>query len=341
MEGGLRLLDQTLLPSQEAYVVLRTIPEVVDALQRLVVRGAPAIGCAAAYAMVLELERRDTAEAWMRQLELNGKLLKDARPTAVNLAVGVDCMLRHAKRIAREGAGVHPREWTRMLLAQAHAFHAADEASCLGLSEHAQPLLHDGARILTHCNAGALATGGIGTALGPIHLAASRGMRLKVYADETRPLRQGARISAWEMARHGIEVAVLPDSAAATLLRDGKVDRIFVGSDRIAANGDVANKIGTYPLAVMAERHGVPFHVLAPATTIDPRCPDGASIPIEQRGAREIYDREAAPQGAQVYNPAFDVTPKELVHSIITEAGSFCAWGEGQAGWEAYVAGLR
>ena len=322
-------------------MVLRTIPDVVNALQRLVVRGAPAIGCAAAYAMVLELERRDTAEAWMRQLELNGKLLKDARPTAVNLAVGVDFMLGHAKRIAREGAGAHPREWTHLLLAQAFAFHAADEASCLGLSEHAQPLLHDGARILTHCNAGALATGGIGTALGPIHLAASRGMDLKVYANETRPLRQGARISAWEMTRHGIEVAVLPDSAAATLLRDGKVDRIFVGSDRIASNGDVANKVGTYPLAVMADRHGVPFHVLAPATTIDPRCPDGASIPIEQRAAQEIYDREAAPEGAQVYNPAFDVTPKELVHSIITEAGSFCAWGEGRAAWEGYVAGLR
>lgn len=335
----MRLLEQTLLPAQEEYVVLRTIPEVVDALQRLVVRGAPAIGCTAAYAMVLELERRDTAEAWMRQLELNGKLLKDARPTAVNLAVGVDFMLKHAKEVSREGG--HPRDWTRVLLAHAHAFHAADEASCLALSEHAQPLLHDGSRILTHCNAGALATGGIGTALGPIHLAASRGKRLKVYSDETRPLRQGARISAWEMARHGIEVAVLPDSAAATLLRDGKVDRIFVGSDRIAANGDVANKIGTYPLAVMAERHGVPFHVLAPATTIDPRCPDGASIPIEQRHADEIYDRERRPQGVDVYNPAFDVTPKELVHSIITEAGSFCAWGEGQTTWENYVAGLR
>ena len=320
-------------------MVLRTIPEVVDALQRLMVRGAPAIGCAAAYAMVLELERRDTADAWMLQVERNGQLLKDARPTAVNLAVGVDHILRQARKVSREGG--HPRDWTRSLLAEAHAFHAADEASCLALSEHAQSLLHDGARILTHCNAGALATGGIGTALGPIHLAASRGKRLKVYSDETRPLRQGARISAWEMARHGIEVAVLPDSAAATLLRDGKIDRIFVGSDRIAANGDVANKIGTYPLAVLADRHGVPFHVLAPATTIDPRCPDGASIPIEQRHAEEIYDRETRPQGVEVYNPAFDVTPKELVRSIITEAGSFTAHGDGRDHWETYVGGLR
>lgn len=340
MNGGLRLLDQTLLPEAEKYVELHSIAEVVDAMKRLVVRGAPALGCAAAYAMTLELPLTDDAEIWVAQLKKNARQLEAARPTAVNLGVGVRLQLQMGYGLMDSGQG-DPVTWTEQLVQIAQAFHFADQESCMALSEHAQGLLQDGISVLTHCNAGALATGGVGTALGPLHLAHSRGLKLKVYANETRPLRQGTRLTAWELARHGITVDVLPDSAAASLLASGAVDLIFVGSDRIAANGDVANKLGTYPLAVLAKRHEVPFYVLAPGTTIDPACIDGARIPIEQRDAAELYDATPQPEGVGVFNPAFDVTPAELVTGIITEQGIFQPHGRHQALWLEYVESLK
>lgn len=340
MDGGLRLLDQTLLPEVEEYVDLHTIAEVVDAMKRLVVRGAPALGCAAAYAMVLELPITDDAEIWLTQLKKNARELETARPTAVNLGVGVRLQLQMGHGLMASGQG-DPVTWTEQLVQIAQAFHFADQESCVALSEHAQGLLFDGVSVLTHCNAGALATGGIGTALGPLHLAHSRGVRLKVYADETRPLRQGTRLTAWELARHGIAVDVLPDSAAASLLASGKIDLVFVGADRIAANGDVANKLGTYPLAVLAQRHGIPFYVLAPGNTIDPTCLDGAQIPIEQRSDEELYDADPQPKGVGVFNPAFDVTPAELVSGIITEQGLFQPHGAHQSLWLEYVESLN
>ncbi|MDA0666226.1 MAG: S-methyl-5-thioribose-1-phosphate isomerase [Planctomycetota bacterium] len=332
----MRLLDQTQLPGAEVYVTLTTIREVVDAMKRLVVRGAPALGCAAAYAMALELPPTDNVAAWLTQLKKNACALEAARPTAVNLGVGVRLQLELGHGLAASGQG-SPATWTKQLVQIAQAFHFADQESCLALSEHAQGLLHNGVSVLTHCNAGALATGGIGTALGPLHLAHSRGVKLHVYADETRPLRQGTRLTAWELARHGIAVSVLPDSAAATLLAQGKVDLVFVGSDRIAANGDVANKLGTYPLAVLAQKHGIPFYVLAPGTTIDPACPNGSCIPIEQRDAAELYDSASQPEGVDVFNPAFDITPAELVSAIITEQGLFQPHGPHQGLWLDYV----
>lgn len=338
VDGGLSLLDQTRLPTVQENRFLSRVDDLVSAMRDLTVRGAPALGCAAAYGMVLELQPLTERSAWVAQLQRNAKLLRDARPTAVNLAVGVDLQLELGLELAA-GDGC-PEDWTAQLLQIAREFHRQDQVSCLGLGEHAQSLLREGCRILTHCNAGALATGGIGTALAPIHLAHARGMKLHVYADETRPLRQGARLTAWELARHGVSVDVLPDGAAASLLAQGKVDLILVGSDRIAANGDVANKIGTYPLAVLARHHEVPFYVLAPATTIDRATPDGASIPIEQRDAAEIYDAHPQPEGVGVYSPAFDVTPAGLVTGIVTEHGHFQAHGKGADAWRAYVADL-
>lgn len=339
-DDGLRLLDQTQLPEVVEYVTLHTIAEVVDSLKRLVVRGAPAIGCAAAYAMTLELAQHDSSADWLVQLEKNATELAAARPTAVNLSVGVEMQLQLGRQLAQAGHG-DASAWTKQLLQTAETFHLADQKSCLALSEHAQGLLFDGVRVLTHCNAGALATGGIGTALGPLHLAHARGVKLKVYADETRPLRQGTRLTAWELASHGIEVHTLPDSAAASLLAQGMVDLVFVGSDRIAANGDVANKIGTYPLAVLAQRHGVPFFVLAPSTTIDATCSSGSHIPIEQRPASELYDVAAQPNGVGVFNPAFDITPAALVSAIITEQGVFEAHGVFPERWLKYVESLN
>ena len=230
-------------------------------------------------------------------------------------------MLETGRCLWEEGAPAGtPTDWTEALLAAARAYHDEDRALCQAIGEHGQALLHDGAGVLTHCNAGALATGGLGTALAPLHLAASRGLRLRAFADETRPLRQGARLTAWELVRSGIPVEVLCDGAAASLLASGVIDLVIVGSDRIAANGDVANKIGTYGLALAARAHEVPFWVAAPSTTFDPDCPDGASIPIEQRDAAEVLGIDGAP-GAGAWNPAFDVTPAGLVSGWLTERG--------------------
>ena len=296
-DGHLRLLDQTRLPGAVEYLDCKDVETVWQAIKRLSVRGAPAIGVAAAYGCVIGAQREafDTAADY----------LATSRPTAVNLFWAID-------RMRALGADDPAR-----LLQEAVAIHEEDAAMCEAIGRHAVSLITDGGGVLTHCNAGALATGGIGTATAPMYVAHREGRRFRVFADETRPLNQGARLTAWELANAGIDVTIICDSMAATVLREGKVDVVITGSDRIAANGDAANKIGTYPLAVLARHHGVPFYVAAPSSTFDMACDTGAGIPIEQRDAAEI----AGASGAAVYNPAFDVTPAELITAIITERG--------------------
>ncbi len=341
-DGTLLLLDQTKLPRVQIEMHITSIPQLVDAIQRLCVRGAPALGCAAAYGMVLGVLDAEDSKDWQHRLRVTGETIAAARPTAVNLGVGVAQMLAVGEQLATDGDmdGVDVDSWTAKLLDAAFAFHDADADSCLAIAENALPLVPDGSTVLTHCNAGALATGGLGTALSPLHLGHSRGMKYQVFADETRPLRQGARLTAWELARNGLDVAVLPDSAAASLLASGKVDLILVGSDRIAINGDVANKVGTFSLAVLASRFSVPFYVLAPATTIDTHCHSGADIPIEQRSGEEIYGSDGARDGVDVFNPAFDITPAELVTRIVTDHGVYQPCGGESRFWDSYVASL-
>jgi methylthioribose-1-phosphate isomerase len=286
-DGALLVLDQRALPDAEEWIRCETPDQVADCIRTLAVRGAPAIGIAAAYGMALADDRQAAAE-----------LLRSTRPTAVNLAWALDqCRdapdpLKAARRLHREQDMADRR------------------LSALGAE-----LFGEGTRALTHCNAGALATAGYGTACGVLRTAWEDGRLAEVWVDETRPLLQGSRLTAWELRQAGIPHRVVADSAAGSLMAKGRVDRIVVGADRIAANGDVANKVGTYPLAVLADRHGVPFYVAAPLSTIDPATPDGASIPIEERDAAELV------ADGDAFNPAFDVTPAELVTAIVTEAG--------------------
>jgi methylthioribose-1-phosphate isomerase len=286
-DGALVVLDQRALPKAERWIRCETVEQVADCIRTLAVRGAPAIGLAAAYGMALADDRAAAAE-----------LLRSTRPTAVNLAWAIER--------CREAA--EPLETARRL-------HREQQEADRRLAELGAELFADGTRALTHCNAGALATGGFGTAGGVLRAAWERGRLASVWVDETRPLLQGARLTAWELRQAGIPHRVVADSAAGSLMAQGLVDRVVVGADRIAANGDVANKVGTYPLAVLAHRHGVPFYVAAPVSTIDPATPDGNAIPIEERDPAEL---DAA---GEAFNPAFDVTPAELVTAIVTEAG--------------------
>ena len=309
-DDALVLLDQTLLPAEERWIRLTTPEEVIEAIGVLRVRGAPAIGCAGAFAMVL-------AAGTAAEVRAAAPAIATARPTAVNLAWAVERMLR----VLEDADPTAPRA---ALLAEAQRIREEDEASCRAIGRYGAALLPDEPRVVTHCNAGSLATAGYGTALGVVYAAAEAGRPIRVFADETRPLLQGARLTAWELQRAGIDVTILVDSAAGSLLATGSIDAVVVGADRIAANGDVANKIGTYPLAVLAQRHGVPFYVAAPRSTIDPNCPSGADIPIESRPAEEITEGSGirtAPVGIPVHSPAFDVTPADLVVAIITEVG--------------------
>jgi methylthioribose-1-phosphate isomerase len=290
----LELLDQRLLPDQTVYVACRTAAEVAKAIKDMVVRGAPAIGCAAAFGVVLS---KGSAEAY--------EVLRDSRPTAVNLFWALERM-KKAKDLEKEAIAIYEE----------------DLAANRAMGDLGAALIPEKARVMTHCNAGALATAGYGTALGVIR--SSKNKHISVIANETRPYLQGARLTAYEMVQEGIPVTLITDSMAGHLMSRGEVDVIVVGADRIAANGDVANKIGTYALAVLAKRHGIPFYVAAPLSTFDPSLPDGSKIPIEERGAEEVTGyREArwAPLGVSVRNPAFDVTPAELITGIITEKG--------------------
>ena len=309
---ALRIIDQRLLPSDEVLRELRALDDVIDAIRTLAVRGAPAIGVAAAIGLAVSLDEAASRDDARRALlpSFAARLIA-SRPTAVNLAWAVNRLLARAATVSNE-------HLLDALRGEADAILTEDIAMCDAIGGHGVALIPDDACVLTHCNAGALATAGIGTALAPIYAAHAAGLRVHVYADETRPLRQGARLTAWELQRAGIRVTVLPDGAAASLLRSGTIDLVIVGADRIAANGDFANKIGTYPVALAARAHGVPFYVAAPWSTIDPDTPLGTAIEIEHREADELGE---LPSGVSVWNPAFDVTPHSLVTGYVTDRG--------------------
>jgi methylthioribose-1-phosphate isomerase len=318
---GVRIIDQRHLPERLVERDLRSVEDVCEAIQTLAVRGAPAIGIAAAMGLAAALtpHAASTIRRFVALAEEYGATIRAARPTAVNLAWAVDRLLRVARRTDGAAADVLER-----LRAEATAILEEDRAMCRRIGEHGAALVPDGARVLTHCNAGALATGGLGTALAPVYLAAEWGRHVEVVVGETRPLLQGSRLTAWELGRAGIPVTVIADSAAASLMRAGGVDLCIVGADRIAANGDVANKIGTYSVAVAAQHHGIPFYVAAPASTFDPATPSGESIPVEERSPDEIrcgFGRPTAPADARICNPAFDVTPSQLITAIISDRG--------------------
>jgi len=320
-QGELVLLDQRLLPEKRVYMRYITLDGVFGAIRSMVVRGAPVIGIAAAYAMVLGSRNLpDETVAFFSGLHTQAAHLASARPTAVNLKWAVDRMVRNAE--SRRGASI--LEIQAAMLAEAKKIHAEDEAICLGIGHTLLPLLREGMRILTHCNAGQLATSRYGTALSPIYLALEKGMSLRVYADETRPLLQGSALTAFELHAVGADVTVICDNMAATVMSQGKVDLCVVGCDRVAANGDTANKIGTLNVAILAKHYGIPFYVAAPTPTIDMGCPCGARIPIEERDEDEVSTRfgtRTVPMGVKVYNPAFDVTPSGLITGIATERG--------------------
>jgi len=322
--GRAFVLDQTRLPSEIRVLELTDLAAMEDAIRRLVVRGAPLLGVAGAYGLVLGLQggRADSALDFVARTREAAARLAAARPTAVNLPAALERAVRAVEDRARTGAG--PDELHTVLLEGARALEAAEMAASEAMGRHGAERIADGDGILTHCNAGALCTVGIGTALAPLYVAARQGKRLRVFADETRPLWQGSRLTAFELVEAGFDVTVITDSMAGSVLARGLVQAVFVGADRIARNGDVANKIGTYPLAVLARRHGVPFHVVAPCTTLDWRCASGHAIPIEERGAEEVSSPAGlslAPPGARVFNPAFDVTPAELVSALVSERG--------------------
>ncbi len=320
-QRALRLLDQRHLPGAEVVRDLVALEDTIDAIRTLAVRGAPAIGVAAAIGLVVAVEAAAAAEPAASRAALAawatayGERLAAARPTAVNLRWAVD-------RLRGVACALPPEAPAHALLAalraEAEAIRAEDVAMGEAIGAHGLGLLPDGARVLTHCNAGALATAGAGTALAPVYAAHALGRAVHVYATETRPLRQGARLTAWELARAGIPVTVLPDGAVAALLAGGAVDVVLVGADRIAANGDVANKVGTLAVALAAQAAAVPFIVVAPTSTIDPATPDGTAIVIEHRAADELAP---LPEGVAAWNPAFDVTPRALVTAYLTDRG--------------------
>lgn len=319
---AVRILDQRCLPGAEVYRDLRSVDDVRDAIATLSVRGAPAIGIAGAMGMVLAIDEAQRAGTDpTSHLRAAHEVIRGARPTAVNLAWAVDRVMDAATTTSAIGGDLRSA-----LCAEATRILDEDRAMCRRIGEHGAALIPDGANIITHCNAGALATGGIGTALAAIYVAAEHGKRVSVFADETRPLLQGSRLTAWELERAGIPVTVLVDSAAASLMREQKIDLCIVGADRIAENGDVANKIGTFPLALAAKHHGVPFYVAAPTSTLDPSTKSGEKILIEHRGAIEVsspFGTAIAPDRVAVYNPAFDVTPAALISAIITDQGVY------------------
>jgi len=318
----LELIDQRALPARLEYVSCTSAAEVAEAIRSMVVRGAPAIGCAAAFGVALEAKRQEhcARAEFDIAMEIAFRSLAASRPTAVNLAWALDRMR------AALGAGTRdPRSTAGRLADAALAIFNADLETNRAIGRAGAALVPQGARVLTHCNTGSLATAGHGTALGVIRTARDQGKRVSVIASETRPYLQGARLTAWEMIQEKIPVTLIADNAAGHLMRLGKIDLVLVGADRIAANGDVANKIGTYTLAVLAERHRIPFYVAAPLSSIDLAVADGSAIPIEERGAAEVTGYGGtrwAPEGVSVANPAFDITPAELVSGLFTEKGA-------------------
>ncbi|MBI5201407.1 MAG: S-methyl-5-thioribose-1-phosphate isomerase [Elusimicrobia bacterium] len=322
--GTLRVLDQRELPLREVYLRCRTHEEVAAAIRDMALRGAPLIGCAAAYGVALAGANlaRAPRSSWKTRLDAACRVLLDSRPTAVNLRYGVERLRTRARALLQEGAGA--ARLAAELKREADAFTEEDLECCRTMADLGAALLKKNSTIMTHCNAGALATAGLGTAVGVIRRAYQLGKVRHVYPCETRPYLQGSRLTLWELMQDGIPSTLITDNMAAHIMKTERIDAVIVGSDRIAANADVANKIGTYGLAILAKHHGIPFYVVAPSTTVDLRVKSGVSIPIEERSTREvveIYGRSIAPLGARARHPAFDVTPHELVTAIVTEKG--------------------
>jgi methylthioribose-1-phosphate isomerase len=321
-DHGVRFLDQTKLPTEEVYVTCKTHEQVADVIRSMVVRGAPAIGVAAGMGIALGVNNStaQTTADLKRDFEEICDVIGKTRPTAVNLFWAIRRMQDKFERIR-----IRPLPQIKQaLIEEAQRMHAEDIAANQAMGRHGATLMPNEGGVLTHCNAGALATAGYGTALGVIRAAIEQGKKIHVYADETRPFLQGSRLTAWELMKDGIPTTVISDNMAGAMMRQGKIGAIVVGADRIAANGDVANKIGTYTVAVLAKEHNIPFYVAAPISTVDLACPDGSQIPIEQRDAKEvthIAGKQMVPDGVAIENPAFDVTPARYVAAIITEKG--------------------
>ncbi|WP_417848514.1 S-methyl-5-thioribose-1-phosphate isomerase [Thalassoglobus sp.] len=321
--GWLTMIDQTLLPVEFKEIDCRTVEEIWEAIKMLRVRGAPAIGCSAAYGVVIGLQtlaKDADRKDFDARLEEVATYLAGSRPTAVNLFWALDRM----KRVAAENQELEPKEMHARLLSEAVAIEDEDREMCAAIGRHGAKLIESGTGILTHCNAGGLATAGDGTALAVMFAAAAQGKEIQVYADETRPLLQGARLTTWELQQRGVPVTLICDSMAGQVMKEKRVQAVITGADRIAANGDACNKIGTYSVAVLAKAHGIPFYVAAPSSTFDLSLENGELIPIEERLAEEItagMGKQTAPVDTNVYNPAFDVAPAELIDAIITEKG--------------------
>jgi methylthioribose-1-phosphate isomerase len=321
-DSGIRFIDQTKLPVEETYVTCKTHEQVADVIRNMVVRGAPAIGVTAAMGVALGVKnsKAETAGELKQEFDQICRVIGETRPTAVNLFWAIRRM-REKYELLR----VRPvPQIKQALIEEAQRMHAEDIAANQAMGRHGATLMPASGGVLTHCNAGALATCGYGTALGVIRAAVEQGKNLHVYADETRPFLQGSRLTAWELMKDGIPTTVISDNMAGSVMKQGKIGAVIVGADRIAANGDVANKIGTYTVAVLAKEHGIPFYVAAPFSTIDLETPDGSGIPIEQRNPREvthIAGKQLTPEGVGVENPAFDVTPAKYVTAIVTERG--------------------
>jgi methylthioribose-1-phosphate isomerase len=321
-EQGVRFIDQTKLPTEETYVTCKTYEQVAEAIRTMVVRGAPAIGVAAAMGIALGAQnsKAETVGDLKRDLDQICDVIGKTRPTAVNLFWAIRRMREKFERVR-----IRPiAQIRRDLVEESQRMHAEDIAANQAMGRHGATLMPSEGGVLTHCNAGALATAGYGTALGVIRAAVEQGKKIHVYADETRPFLQGSRLTAWELMKDGIPTTVISDNMAGAMMKQGKIGAIVVGADRIAANGDVANKIGTYTVAVLAKENGIPFYVAAPISTVDLACPDGDRIPIEQRNPMEvthIAGKQMTPNGVSIENPAFDVTPAKYVAAIITERG--------------------
>ncbi len=321
-DNGVRFIDQTKLPTEETYVTCKTYEHVADAIRTMIVRGAPAIGVAAAMGIALGVKhsKAESAGELKRELDHICEVIGKTRPTAVNLFWAIERMQQKFERLRVRPIAQIKQEFVE----EAKRMHAEDIAANQAMGRHGATLMPREGGVLTHCNAGALATAGYGTALGVIRAAVEQGKKIHVYADETRPFLQGSRLTAWELMKDGIPTTVISDNMAGAIMRQGKIGAIVVGADRIAANGDVANKIGTYSVAVLAKENGIPFYVAAPISTVDLACPDGSKIPIEQRNPKEvthIAGKQMTPDGVSVENPAFDVTPAKYVEAIITERG--------------------
>jgi methylthioribose-1-phosphate isomerase len=320
--GVLKLLDQRKLPNEETWVSCRDSKTVHQAIKTMIVRGAPAIGVTAGYGLYLGVARyRGNALGFFKLLKKEAAFLKTARPTAVNLQNVID---RIVKNVLSNPGSRTSEELKCLVLDEAKEAHEEDDRLCRRMGRFGADLFKSGDQVLTHCNAGGLATSGYGTALGVLYSVKAQGKKIAVYADETRPLLQGARLTAWELSKSKIPCTLLCDNMAASLMQAGKIDRVIVGADRIASNGDTANKIGTYNVAILAKAHGIPFYVAAPRTTFDFKIKSGKQIPIENRNENEVtegFGKRTAPKGILVWNPAFDVTPHELITAFITEAG--------------------